>query len=200
MSGGDVIRDGKGGVTVAFPEAGKLKVVLYRRDGRIFHWFYGADLNASVESIAVRFSDTGFIYGVAHYGSFVERHTWNFIGAPVNTKRFEVPDGAKRPVAMNGNGSVMAFGAARGRASSVAVLEDGKTTLSTFSPYGEFMGGSSIALIDWDLDGKQDVVVGAGPGGGPHVKIFALDGTLKGEFFAHGPQYTKGILVRAFNR
>jgi len=200
VSGGDVIRDGKGGITVALPEEGKLKVVLYRRDGRIFHWFYGADLGATAESIAVRFSDTGFIYGVTHYGSFVERYTWNFIGAPVNTKRFDVPDGAKRPVAMNGNGTIMAFGAARGRASSVAVLEEGKTTLATFSPYGEFAGGSSITLIDWDFDGAQDVVVGAGPGGGPHVKIFALDGALKGEFFAHGPQYTSGIMVRAFNR
>ncbi len=198
LSGGDVIRDGKGGITVAFSDNNQLKVILYKANGQIFHWFYGAELGSALESVAVRFSDTGFIYSVIHYGTYVERYTWNFIGAFVTMKKFDVPDGLKRPVAMNGNGSVIAFGAGKGRPSSVSVLEDGKAAAASFIPYGDFTGGSSVMLIDWDVDGKQEVVVGAGPGGGPQVKIFALDGTPEGEFMAHGPQYNRGIIARAF--
>lgn len=198
ISSGDVVRDGKGGITVAFSEDSQLKVILYKANGKIFHWFYGAELGSALESVAVRFSDTGFIYSVIHYGTHMERYTWNFIGAFVTMKKIEVPDGLKRPVAMNGNGSVIAFGAGRGIPSSVSVLEDGKAAAASFMPFGSFTGGSSVMLIDWDLDGAQEVVVGAGPGGGPHVKIFALDGTLEGEFSAHGPQYNRGIFARAF--
>ena len=198
VSAGDVIRNGKGGIVVSFPENKKLKVILYKANGAIFHWFYGADLQVVPESVAVRFSDTGFIYGLIHNGAEVERYTWNFIGAFVTHKKMSVPDGAGRPVAMNGNGTVIAFGSPKGRASSVAVLEDGKTAATAFSAYANFTGGTGVMLIDWDSDGIQEVVVGTGAGGGPHVKIFALDGALEGEFFAHGPQYNRGIIARAF--
>ena len=198
LAGADVLRNGDGGIVVGFPHEGQFKIVEYKADGDIFHWFNGGPLEKDLESVAISFSDTGFIYGLAHYGTHTVRSTWNFIGAFDKASRFDVPDGNARPVAGNGNGKVLAYGAAEGRASAVTVIKEGESAGTTFSPYGSFLGGSSVTLIDWDVDGQEEVVVGAGPGGGPHVKIFSLQGELEGEFLAHGPQYKHGIYARAF--
>ena len=41
-----------------------------------------------------------------------------------------------------------------------------------FAP--QFLGGVSVGAADFTGDGKSDLAVGAGPGGGPHVKVFDL--------------------------
>ena len=55
---------------------------------------------------------------------------------------------------------------------------DGKTgeQFLTLTPFGAFSGGASVAAGDINNDGYDDVIVGAGPGGGPHVMAF--DGVL----------------------
>jgi uncharacterized protein (TIGR03118 family) len=52
------------------------------------------------------------------------------------------------------------------------------------------------AIADINGDGRAEVVTGAGPGGGPHVKIFD-DGTglVLGSFFALDAAFTGGIFV-----
>lgn len=65
---------------------------------------------------------------------------------------------------------------------------DGKTgdEISSFFAYDEsFEGGVRVAGADVDGDGIADIITGAGPGGGPHVKVFSgRDGTLLADFFA----------------
>jgi hypothetical protein len=64
-----------------------------------------------------------------------------------------------------------------------------------------FTGGVSIAVGDVDGDSVPEIIVGAGPGGGPHVKIFRVDaqaGTvteLGGGFFPYDPGFTGGVQV-----
>jgi cyclophilin family peptidyl-prolyl cis-trans isomerase len=59
-----------------------------------------------------------------------------------------------------------------------------------------FLGGVSIATGDINGDGVPDVVVGAGPGGGPHVKVFSgRDGSLIRSFMAYDPGFTGGVNV-----
>jgi len=66
----------------------------------------------------------------------------------------------------------------------------------SLSPFGSFAGGVSLATGDVDGDGFEDVIVGAGPGGGPNVKVF--DGRTGAEirsFFAYGPSMPLGVNV-----
>ena len=64
-------------------------------------------------------------------------------------------------------------------ASTRVALIDGKTSqpIRTFLPFDGFTCGATVATGDFNNDGLVDIVTGAGPGGGPHVKVFQLAGT-----------------------
>jgi len=73
--------------------------------------------------------------------------------------------------------------------------------LSEFYPYHEgFSGGVSVAVADLDGDAKMEIITGAGPGGGPHVRVFDIKGNpvVMGGFFAFDENnYRAGIEVGA---
>ena len=63
-------------------------------------------------------------------------------------------------------------------------------------PYPGFTGGVRVATGDVNGDGFVDIITGAGPGGGPHVKVF--DGSTGDQihsFFAFDPDFTGGVFV-----
>lgn len=76
---------------------------------------------------------------------------------------------------------------------------DGATggLLRSFFAYDPmFLGGVRVAAGDLNGDGLADIVTGAGPGGGPHVKVFSgADGAALDSFFAFSPSFTGGVYV-----
>lgn len=67
------------------------------------------------------------------------------------------------------------------------------------TPYPSFTGGVRVAVGDVNGDQTPDIITAAGPGGGPHVKVFdGADGTTELlSFFAYGSAFTGGLFVAA---
>ncbi len=60
-----------------------------------------------------------------------------------------------------------------------------------------FHGGIDVSVADVDQDGYDEIITGAGPGGGPHVRIFKTDGRLINSFYGFPPDFVGGINVGA---
>jgi len=89
-------------------------------------------------------------------------------------------------------------GAGAGGGPHVRVFDSTGLEISGFFAYGEkFTGGVNVAAGDVDGDGKDEIITGAGAGGGPHVRVFDLFGQPKGGFFAYGEKFTGGVNVAA---
>ena len=69
--------------------------------------------------------------------------------------------------------------------------------LASFYAYdADFGGGVSVAAGDFNGDGFSDIVTGAGPGGGPHVRVFSgLDRRELAGFYGYGPAFAGGVNV-----
>jgi subtilisin family serine protease len=67
-----------------------------------------------------------------------------------------------------------------------------------FDPH--FTGGVSVAVGNFEagLNDGMEIAVAAGPGGGPHVRVFHADGSaLGGGFFAYDAGFAGGVRVAA---
>jgi len=71
-----------------------------------------------------------------------------------------------------------------------------------FAYASNFTGGVYVAAADLNNDGNAEIITGAGPGGGPHVRAFKADGTkvngqLGDGFYAYGAEFHGGVRVAA---
>ncbi len=96
----------------------------------------------------------------------------------------------------NARQSIVA-GALGGGSPQIRIFDVNSRNIGGFFAYDQrFQGGVSVATGDIDGDGKDEIVTGAGPGGGPHVRIFRPDGTAIGGFFAYDQRFRGGVNVR----
>ena len=104
------------------------------------------------------------------------------------------PDGRAEIVtaADAGGGPHVRIWKAVGAGPSLSVVE--VTGFFAFAP--GFAGGVRVAVADVDGDGRAEIVTAAGPGGGPHVRVWRVApfGELTG-FFAYGVGFTGGVFV-----
>lgn len=62
-------------------------------------------------------------------------------------------------------------------------------------PYGNFKGGASIAA--GNFGSGATLVTGAGPGGGPHVKVMDANGLVINQFFPYPAAFKGGVNIAA---
>lgn len=103
---------------------------------------------------------------------------------------------------INGDGVAdVIIGSGVGGGPHVRVISgaDFKTEIMNFFAYDmSFRSGVQVAAGDVNGDGRTDVITGAGPGGGPHVRAFSgKNGDVLANFFAFDPNYRGGVNVTA---
>ncbi|RMD59483.1 hypothetical protein D6821_01095, partial [Candidatus Parcubacteria bacterium] len=78
----------------------------------------------------------------------------------------------------------------------IRIFDNHGKTLSQFYAYSRrFNGGVNISIADVDYDGKGEIITGAGPGGGPHVRTFEYNGRLIGSFYAYEKEFSGGVNI-----
>lgn len=100
---------------------------------------------------------------------------------------------------VNGDGQAeIIAGAGAGQKPEVRVFDaKGQQLGGTFFAYVlSFHGGVNVAVADLNKDKKDEIITGAGSGGGPHVRIFDASGKIidKG-FFAFDKNKRNGVRV-----
>jgi hypothetical protein len=91
---------------------------------------------------------------------------------------------------------VVAVAAAYGSPPTVRLYDSAGNPRASFDAYApEFAGGVRVAVGDVDGDGEDEIITGAGPGGGPHIRVFETDGALVGQFFAYNRDTRHGVFV-----
>ena len=92
----------------------------------------------------------------------------------------------------------IAVGAGRGRAPLVRVYDPdtGDLLREVMAFPDSFTGGVSVGTGDVDGDGVSDIVIGAGAGGGPVVRVYSgRTGTELASFFAYDSSFRGGVNV-----
>ncbi|MDO8668386.1 MAG: S8 family serine peptidase [bacterium] len=84
----------------------------------------------------------------------------------------------------------------KGLESLIKITDQDGLVLKEFLAFDKkFKGGVSLASGDINGDGLEEIIAAAGPGGGPHIKIFNLNGDLKNQWFAFKNNFRGGVRV-----
>ena len=128
---------------------------------------------------------------------------FNTVLSPATSLRVDPVPSPPPPPPPGGGGSgrpatpLFATAAGPGGGPAVKVFNaDGSERFSFFAYDPGFRGGITVATGDVTGDGVADIITGAGPGGGPHVKVY--DGATGGEvrsFFAFDRGFSNGLSV-----
>lgn len=89
-------------------------------------------------------------------------------------------------------------GAPAGEKPLVKIYRSNGSLINEFLAYGEsFRGGINVAAGDLDNDGREEIITGAGVGGGSHIRVFDGFGKSKinSGFFAFDKNLRNGVKV-----
>jgi hypothetical protein len=100
---------------------------------------------------------------------------------------------------VNGDGQKeIVVGAGAGGAPLVKIYDLHGNLKKSWNAYtAAFRGGVHVAVGNIDGKGADEIITGAGAGGGPHVRVFDGNGIVKQQFFAYATSFTGGVYVAA---
>jgi len=122
--------------------------------------------------------------------------------ATITTIRSGYNSGSSQVTASAGPNIQFAAGTDSGGGPVVIVKFTDGSSLSFFAYDPTYTGGVRVALGDLNGDGTNEVICGAGVGGGPNVRVFSVTpsrATMVANFFAFEPVFMGGVYVAAGN-
>lgn len=97
---------------------------------------------------------------------------------------------------LNNKVEKLLVGPKNGLASLIKITDqDGKKDNEFYAYANNFKGGVNFASGDINHDGQQEIITAAGPGGGPHIRIFNVGGEPIGQFFAFNGNFRGGVNI-----
>lgn len=94
----------------------------------------------------------------------------------------------------------IAVGAPFGDRPIVKIFDDQGNLLKTIEAFvSSFTGGVNLGLANLDGQGYDEIICGAGIGGGPHVRVFDSQGVEQASFFAYNENFRGGVRVSALD-
>lgn len=99
---------------------------------------------------------------------------------------------------IDGNGIDEIFIVPKNNNSFVKIFKDNKIYYE-FNVFKNAKIGASITSGDINYDGREEIILGAGEGGGPQVKAYNFKGKELASFFAFNPSLRSGIDVATGN-
>jgi hypothetical protein len=187
---GDFNGDGRPDIALAVPNENSLQVILGDGTGR-----FSLASGSSFATIGMAFAvASGDFNGDGRLDLAVTAQPFALQNPPPGSMHVLLNNG--------GNGHLVrlqAVGAGPGGTPQVKVYNsDGSQRMAFLAYASSFAGGVSVATGDVSGDDVEDIVTGAGPGGGPHVEVFdGKTGNLIRSFFAYDPSFTGGVHVAA---
>jgi spore germination protein YaaH len=162
---------------------------LYTKDGQSRQLWYEDEASLSRKYDFVRSKSLGGI-GIWALGYDQGRtELWDLINAKFGDP--SIANSSLRIITAPGRG-----GGPHVKAFSTGGSFDTSTNFLAYE--SNFRGGVNIATGDIDKDGADEIIVGAGPGGGPHLRVFERNGEQRGiQFFPFHPDFRGGLSVAA---
>jgi V8-like Glu-specific endopeptidase len=116
-------------------------------------------------------------------------------------------DGYDGPLDFESNNELIVVSPSVGGGPRVKVISVDNPNVTYFDEMvfedSNFRGGVNVALCDINNDNHSDILVGAGVGGGPRIKLYLNDGnnhfTLSDDYFAFNSDFRGGVNVDGWN-
>jgi PKD domain len=155
--------------------------------------------DGQTEQIALPLGATNFTqtHDYAGNGKYTVRTTLTDIAGATATAGTTVELGLP---ATNSTKKFLAVGSGAGAAPTIMLLDPAtRAVLRTMAPFEmTFTGGIRVTTADLNNDGIDDIIAGAGVGGGP--RVIAIDGAtaaILADFFAYDTDLRGGVFIAA---